>query len=131
MNKFPFFIFLLFVFEVQACETLIVPIEIVNPYNNTPRENSESIRLIVAPIEYDGWKLNGASYYQNKNIIPLGHYEDSKKYPGKAIFEFLGTLDLYTDSYIVAVYTPLAVKHKDGSLTFNACLHTQRVDWNI
>lgn len=131
MNKLYLLVLLIITFDMQACEGPKIPIEIVNPYNNTPYQDRESYRLIVVPVEYNGWRFKGATYFQHKNVIPLGYYEAPKKYEGKFIIEFLGTLDLYTDSYVSLTFTPIGVKAKDGKLSVSLCLHTQRVDWNI
>ncbi|WP_073273470.1 hypothetical protein [Microbulbifer donghaiensis] len=108
-----------------------IPIEVSFEFGKKPSETEVGYLMILAPLRYEGWSIQGVQFSKGKNSIPIMKYVSEKEFPGKALFQVAATSGFLNGSKFTAAYTPDPVVHDDGSVSIMPCLHIQNIDVKI
>lgn len=87
--------------------------------------------MILAPIKYKGWSLNGVQLDKEKNSISIKEYVSEEEFPGNALFQIRVTSEFLNGTKFTASYTPDPIEQTDGSFYFAMCLHIQNIEVKI
>ena len=113
-----------------ACEKFRIPIEVINRYQTESNFDRGTRYLILAPLEFEGWRLSSGTYRNGNNQIPMSFHLDPE-HEGKGII-FL-TLDKHfiKDSKVLISYKPIEKNDENGTKSLALCLHVEEVSFGI
>ena len=115
---------------VFACDKLKIPIEVINEYQVKPTYERSAGFLILAPLEFKGWKLSGGSYQNGNNQIPMQFYLDPE-HEGKGVMYLKLDQHFIKDTKVLVSFTPQEKIDENGESWLALCLHTEEVSFDI
>jgi len=132
MSLFRKIAFLLMLSPIAAiaCDKFKIPVEVINEHQVEPTYERGAGFLILAPLEFEGWKLSGGSYKNGNNQIPMQFYIDPE-HEGKGVMYLKLDQHFIKDSKVLVSYTPVEKIDENGVSSIALCLHTEEVSFDI